>query len=146
MTTLIKPKIVTINSVNYNISRFPSMSGIDILAKLPSLLTSNVRSEIIIDILSFVETCPTEKKPQVYRLDCREMINNNVETWQNVLELVKEMVAYNNDFFPEGQVFQYLSGLVQNSKLLNILMSTEWWESFSKKISQVYTNLEPSTT
>lgn len=128
MIGLIEPKEITIDERQFILSKFPAVSGREILAKyptssLPKLGDYKVSEETMLKLMAYVAV-PTGDSS--IRLSTVALVNNHVGSWETLLKVEWAMLEYNCSFFQNGRISSFLNDSVQKapawiSKILTAL-------------------------
>lgn len=113
---LMQPKLVEIDGKKFKIHKLPALAGREIMSKyptsaLPKIGDYAVNEETMLKLMAFV-TFPLGDG--YHALESRELIDNNVPSWESLAKLEMAMIEYNCSFFQNGRVSNFLEDIVQN--------------------------------
>lgn len=117
MTKFLKPKEIQIGDKTYILSQFPVVEGREIcvnypLSAIPKLGSYKQNEEMMFKLLSFVQV--KTDNGTLLPLSNKDVINNHVESWEDLIILEKEMLEYNMTFLQNGRMFHTLKTFAQN--------------------------------
>ena len=137
MIGLIEPNEVTIDGRVFILSKFPAVSGREILAKyptssLPKLGDYKVSEETMLKLMSYVAVPAGDS---LIRLTTTALVNNHVGSWETLLKVEWAMLEYNCSFFQNGRVSTLLNDSVQKAPawISKILMALSEQSSQTEK-------------
>lgn len=119
---LLEPKPVTITTnkgdKNYILSKFPAISGREIVAKyplsgLPKIGEYSVNEETMLKLMSYVAVPIEGKEPM--QLTTRALVDNHVPDWEALAKLEIGMMEYNVSFFGRGVISTFFEDIAKNT-------------------------------
>lgn len=113
---MIEPKNIEVNGKIFTISKFPAISGREIIAKyplsgLPKIGDYAVNEETMLKLMSFVGVPRENSEP--LRLTSRALVDNHVTDWEMLGKIEIAMLEYNCSFFQSGRVSNFLGDIAQ---------------------------------
>lgn len=120
-----EPKEVEIDGVNFIMSKFPAVSGREIITQyptsgLPKIGDYKTNEELMLKIMSYVYV---KKDGHEIKLENKTLVDNHMPSWETLVKLEWEMMAYNCSFLANGKAlnfFKLLSDLA-GQKIIEIL-------------------------
>lgn len=124
---LLEPKEVVIDGCTFRIGKFPAVAGREIITKyplsnIPRLGDYAVSEEIMLKLMSFVERI-TEPEGRAVRLTTKELVNNQVPSWETLVKLEAAALEHNCSFFQNGKTSDFFAklGALAQRKVVEIL-------------------------
>lgn len=113
---LLEPKDVTIDGKHFVLSKFPAVSGREIIAKypltgLPKIGDYKLNEETMFKLMAFVAVKINDVR---IPLNTPELINNHTGNWETLAKIEVAMMEYNCSFFQNGRVSTFLNDTAQN--------------------------------
>lgn len=116
---MIQPKEITIETMSgeprtYILSKFPAISGREIVAKyplssIPKLGDYAVSEETMLKLMRHVGVPMESGQPLM--LTTAALVNNHVPEWETLAKLEMAMLEYNTSFFSQGKMSGFLQGV-----------------------------------
>lgn len=122
---MIEPKEVEVDGKTFHISKVPAMAGREIFTQYittgaPKIGDYDKNQALMLKMMSFVSV---ETEGGMLSLSTKELINNHVPSWENLMLLEKHMIEYNCSFFANGKLSSFLekSGETALDKITSML-------------------------
>lgn len=117
ISNLIQPKEMEFDTKKFIISKFPAVSGREIIAKyplsgLPKVGEYAVNEETMLKLMNYVAVSTNENN--ILRLSSRSLVDAHVSSWEVLARVEMAMIEYNCSFFQNGRVSTFLEDIVQN--------------------------------
>lgn len=116
MTELIEPIEKEIDGRIYVLSKFPSVTGREIIAKYPVANTPKigdygVSEETMLKLMKYV--CVVTADGSRLPLSNVSLINNHTQSWETIIKLEGYMLEYNCSFLNDGRASNFLETIAQ---------------------------------
>ena len=118
---LIKPQDITVKNMDgeskgFRISRVPAIKGRELFTQyiptaMPKVGDYKTNEKLMKELLSFVEV--KMANGEFIRLDNESLIASHVTDWEMIINLEKEMIMYNTNFFNPEKLSKGWNKLVQ---------------------------------
>lgn len=128
------PKEITIidgedKERTFILSKMPAVEGLEIMARYPTSLASSAIPKIgdwgVVQDLQdkIMKYVAVEVNGRHMPLSTRALVDNHVGDWECLARLIKAEVEYNNSFFRNGTISNFLNEVVQTylAKISGIL-------------------------
>lgn len=117
MIGLLDPKVVTIDSKEFTLSKFPAVAGREIIAKyptsgMPKIGDYKVNEETMLKLMSYVAVKLGDHEQRLTTID---LVNNHVGNWETLAKIEIAMMEYNCSFFQNGRVSNFLNDAAQKA-------------------------------
>lgn len=114
---MIQPKEIEIDGKSYIISKFPAVSGREIIAKYPlsgapKIGDYKVNEETMLKLMCYVGI-PRADGLQPLMLTTRSLVDNHVESWEALAKIEMAMMEYNCSFFQNGRISSFFESFAQ---------------------------------
>jgi hypothetical protein len=114
---MIQPKEIEIEGKVYIISKFPAVSGREIIAKYPlsgapKIGDYKVNEETMLKLMNYV-AIPRSGDLLPLQLSTRALVDNHVESWEVLAKIEIAMMEYNCSFFQNGRISTFFEGFAQ---------------------------------
>lgn len=114
---LLEPKDITVDGKAFIISKFPAMSGREIITKyplsgIPKIGDYSVNEETMLKLMSFVAVPINGGNP--LPLSTKMLIDNHMKDWEMLVKVEMAMLEYNCSFFQNGRISSLLTDIAQN--------------------------------
>lgn len=139
---MIEPKELEIDGKVFILSKFPAITGREIIAKypvanMPKLGDYGVSEETMLKLMAFVAV-KTDGEP--IKLVTRALIDNHVPSWETLAKIEWSMMEYNCSFFQNGKVSTFLEGIAEKLPQLISKTLTDSLEQLSARGKQASKN------
>ena len=116
MMDFLHPKEIIIDDKTFIISKFPAISGREIIASypltgLPKLGEYKANEAIMLKLMAYVGVM---KNDVLVKLNSSALIDNQVGSWETLVKIEAAMLEYNCSFFQNGRVSTFLNDAAQN--------------------------------
>lgn len=140
---LLEPKEIQLNNKTYVLSKFPAVEGREIamqlpISALPKLGDYKTNESIMFKMLAYVGVRAANN--QLIMLSTKDLINNHVKSFEDLMQLEWLMVEYNCSFFQNGKVSSFLAWIAETFQELTIKMLTPSSDLLSPKEKPHFTN------
>jgi hypothetical protein len=129
---MIKPKRIQVEAADGEvleviISRFPAMTGREIIAQYPTSMVPKigdykVNEAMLLKIMAHVAIVKGERE---ITLENRTLIDNHVPDWEALAKIEMAIMEYNCSFFGNGKVSGFLEGITEKAQTLIIKILTD---------------------
>lgn len=128
---LLEQKDIEIDGKMFVISKFPAMTGYEIVTQfpisaVPKLGDFSTHKELIYKIMCYVGV-KVEGNPAILRLTTEALINNHTGNWETLSKLIMAMVENNCSFLVGGKISGFLDSIMESlpTFLAKILTSSQ---------------------
>jgi hypothetical protein len=122
MADLLNPKEIDItlrdgSTKRYVLSTFPAVQGREIMAvyassNLPKIGNYSVSEEIMLKLMCYVAAISNDKQVPLVTM---VLVNNHVPDHETLAKIEMAMMEYNNSFFQNGTLLNFLADTIQRS-------------------------------
>jgi len=142
MAELIEPKEIEVNGRKFIISKFPAITGREIIAKyplssMPKLGDYKVNEETMLKLMSFVAV---DVAGTQLRLTTPALIDNHTGDWETLAKVEIAMMEYNCSFFQNGRISGFFQSFAQKVPALISKILTDCLGQLSRTEKQPSTN------
>ena len=126
---MLETKEVMLGNRMYILSKFPAMDGREIMTQypitaVPKLGDYKSNEELAMKMLRFVAVRLSQNNQLIY-LTSRDLINNHVPSWEDLLKLEYLMVEYNFTFLQNGKISSFLDSIAERLPAWALKISTQ---------------------
>jgi hypothetical protein len=142
---LLEPKEITVTTLNgqerkYIISKFPAVSGREIVAgyplsAIPKLNEYSANEAIMFKLMAYVGVQIRETGDPLL-FTTRAVIDNHVPDWETLVKIEIAMMQYNTSFFQPGEISTFCATIVQKLMLSISPMLTPLLARLSEAVKQ----------
>ena len=108
---MLEKKNIVIDGKTYVLHQFPASQGHDLYKRLKALNGDvEKQHDYMLRAMAYVGVIPDANRPDYeIKLDSEVMLNNHVNSVKVLLDLEREITAYNFDFLSQGEIFVCLT-------------------------------------
>ena len=134
-------------TVKVILSKIPAIAGREIVTQYPVTGAPKIgnyeeNQKLMIKLLSYVAIRSGDVQ---IRLSSEDLINNHLPNAEVLLRVEKEMLAYNFDFFPLGEISSSLKTITQNAPEWITKTLTDLLPQLLQAVKQPSESSKPST-
>ena len=112
---MIEPKAVSIDGKDFILSKFPAVSGREIIAKyplsgMPKLGDYQLNEETMLKLMSYVAVKINDAP---VCLTTRGLVDNHAGSWETLAKIEIAMMEYNCSFFQDGRISNFFDDFAQ---------------------------------
>jgi hypothetical protein len=125
---MLETKELILGDKVYILSKFPAMAGREIMTQYPLTAIPKIgeyksNEELAMKMLCFVSVRLPQNN-QLLALSNKDLINNHVANWEDLLKLEYAMVEYNFTFLRDGKISNFLDSIVEKLPAWALKIST----------------------
>ncbi len=136
---MISPKEIELGEKVFLIHKIPAIPAREIITQypisgMPKVGDYKTNEEIMLKMMAYVAVKPAEGNPIF--LKTKELVNNHVESWEDLARLEAAMIEYNCSFFQNGKASTFFAAISEKVPALILKMLTDLQAQSSVKAEQ----------
>ena len=134
---MLETKEVIVGDKVYVLSKFPAVAGREImtqypLSAIPKVGDYQTNEELMYKIMAYVGI-KIPSTNQTIQLQNKDMVNNHISNWEDLMKLEYMMMEYNCSFFQNGKISGFLESITEKLPAWISKISTPLSEHLSTK-------------